>query len=164
MYRTQDEEWRALSNSNPVSPMTAFGYLTRSFRQALPHVIGAMRLLAESYDPPELNVKAWALYTGFRPEIDQWGKKSQLFCSKILALRLKKEPDHEPETRPANFNSQDPTVANAGSEVSHLSSSTTFTGKGAQLSLEEYEAALEDDHTFDEIDLDFSETQPKADS
>ncbi|KAJ2936939.1 hypothetical protein H1R20_g179, partial [Candolleomyces eurysporus] len=155
VYRTQDEQWRALSNSNPVSPMTAFGYLSRSFRQALPHVIGTMRLLAESYDPSELNAKAWILYTSFRPEIDQWGKKSQLFCSKILALR-KKEPD-SPQTLPVNSASQDPTVANVGPELSHLSTSTTFSEEGAHLSLEEYEAALDEDHTFDQVNLDFSE-------
>jgi hypothetical protein len=138
--------------------MTAFGYLTRSFRQALPHVIGAMRLLAESYDPSELNAKAWVLYTSFRPEIDQWGKKSQLFCSKILAL-CKKESSHDPETLPVNSGSRNPRVANAGPESSHLPTSTPFTEEGAQLSLEEYEAALDEDHTFDEIDLDFSEPQ-----
>ncbi|RXW24679.1 hypothetical protein EST38_g1137 [Candolleomyces aberdarensis] len=157
VYRTQDEQWRALSNSNPVSPMTAFGYLSRSFQQSLPHVIGTMRLLAESYDPSELNAKAWILYTSFRPEIDQWGKKSQLFCSKILALR--KTERNSSQTLPVNSASQNPTVANVDSESNHPPTSTTFTEEGAHLSLEEYEAALDEDHTFDEVNLDFSEPQ-----
>jgi hypothetical protein len=49
--------------------------------------MGALRLLAESYTPDELNGKAWALYTQFRPEVNEWGKRSEVSCSKILALR-----------------------------------------------------------------------------
>jgi len=49
--------------------------------------MGALRLLAESYTPEELNRKAWALYAEFRPEVNEWGKRSEVSCSKILALR-----------------------------------------------------------------------------
>jgi hypothetical protein len=49
--------------------------------------VGALRLLAESYTPEELNGKAWALYTQFRPDVNEWGKRSEVSCSKILALR-----------------------------------------------------------------------------
>lgn len=49
--------------------------------------MGALRLLAESYTPEELNGRAWALYTQFRPEVNVWGKRSEVSCSKILALR-----------------------------------------------------------------------------
>ena len=49
--------------------------------------MGALRLLAESYTPEELNGKAWGLYTQFRPEVNEWGKRSEVSCSKILALR-----------------------------------------------------------------------------
>ncbi|KAF6762290.1 hypothetical protein DFP72DRAFT_1148717 [Ephemerocybe angulata] len=122
VYRTRDEQWRALSNGNPVPPMTAFGYISRSFRQNRPYVIGAMRLLAESYSPTELSTKGWSLYTEFRPAVDQWGKRSELSCSKILSLRKEGAPDS-------------------------LSPAT--------MSLEEYEAALDEDHTFDDVDLDF---------
>ena len=62
--------------------------------------MGALKLLAESYTPEELNRKAWALYTQFRPEVNEWGKRSEVSCRKILALRkqhvespaAKKEP------------------------------------------------------------------------
>ena len=53
--------------------------------------MGALRLLAESYTPEELNGKAWALYTQFRPEVNEWGKRSEVSCSKILALRKQQE-------------------------------------------------------------------------
>jgi hypothetical protein len=52
--------------------------------------MGALRLLAESYTPEELNGKAWALYAQFRPEANEWGKRSEVSCDKILALRKKR--------------------------------------------------------------------------
>jgi len=61
--------------------------------------MGALRLLAESYTPKELNGKAWALYTQFRPEVNEWGKRSEVSCSKILALR--KQQVESLECRPA---------------------------------------------------------------
>jgi hypothetical protein len=61
--------------------------------------MGALRLLAESYTPEELNGKAWALYTQFRPEVNEWGKRSEVTCSKILALR--KQQVESLECRPA---------------------------------------------------------------
>ena len=61
--------------------------------------MGALRLLAESYSPEELNRKAWALYTQFRPEVNEWGKRSEVSCSKILALRKQQVESHE--CRPA---------------------------------------------------------------
>ena len=61
--------------------------------------MGALRLLAESYTPEELNGKAWGLYTQFRPEVNEWGKRSEVSCSKILALR--KHQVESLECRPA---------------------------------------------------------------
>ena len=60
--------------------------------------MGALRLLAESYTPGELNGMAWGLYTQFRPEVNGWGKRSEVSCSKILALRKQVE---SVECRPA---------------------------------------------------------------
>jgi len=87
LYRTKNEEWRALSNGKPISPSAAFQYITRSLRQTTPFIIGALKLLADSYMSHELNEKAWALYTGFRPEVNEWGKRSEICCLKILDLR-----------------------------------------------------------------------------
>ena len=61
--------------------------------------MGALKLLAESYSPGELNGKAWGLYTQFRPEVNEWGKRSEVSCSKILALR--KQEVESVECRPA---------------------------------------------------------------
>lgn len=60
--------------------------------------MGALRLLAESYTPEELNGKAWALYAQFRPEVNEWGKRSEVSCRKILALR-KESIECRPSTK-----------------------------------------------------------------
>ena len=81
--------------------------------------MGALRLLAESYTPEELNGKAWALYTQFRPEANEWGKRSEVSCSKILALR--KQRAEGPERPLAKVTDLAPTVS--GLEGSKESSS-----------------------------------------
>lgn len=71
-----------------MAPSTAFGYITRSFRQQTGALIGALRLLAEAFqDPAELNEKGYALYCDFRPVVDKWGEKSEMRLEEVLALR-----------------------------------------------------------------------------
>jgi hypothetical protein len=80
-------------DATPAAPAQAFSYISRSLRQTMPHVIGAMRLLAESYPPEQLNDKAWGLYAQFRPSAEGWGKRAEMKCATIL--NLKQEPKHE---------------------------------------------------------------------
>ncbi|KAK1236492.1 hypothetical protein PQX77_000269 [Marasmius sp. AFHP31] len=96
LYQTQEEDWRALLHSIPVKPSAAFGYISRSFRQTTPHIAGSLRLLADSYSPNEINGKAWSLYVKFRPDVNEWGKRSKVECSDILNLR-KPVGDGDPE-------------------------------------------------------------------
>lgn len=42
--------------------MQAFLYFTKAFKDFTPHVIGAMRLVANSYDAEELNLIGMGLY------------------------------------------------------------------------------------------------------
>lgn len=101
-----------------------------------------MRLLAQSYSPEELSAKAWDLYAKFRPEVEQWGKRADLACAKILSLR--NDTQAEQKEKPTT-----PTVVN-GQNHSDIPVETR-----SSMTLEEYEAALDDDHTFDHVDLDF---------
>lgn len=87
LYQSQSDQWRALLNSKPAQPSSPFSYISRSFRQTTPHIIGALRLLAESFTPRELNNKGWALYTEFRPSVNAWGERSEVKCETILNLR-----------------------------------------------------------------------------
>ncbi|KAK0468267.1 uncharacterized protein EV420DRAFT_1260153 [Desarmillaria tabescens] len=87
LYQSQSNQWRALLNSKPAQPSSPFSYISRSFRQTTPHIIGALRLLAESFPPKELNNKGWALYAEFRPSVNGWGERSEVKCETILNLR-----------------------------------------------------------------------------
>ncbi|KAI9448021.1 hypothetical protein H4582DRAFT_1802753 [Lactarius indigo] len=95
LYRNASGAWRAFttedSDGSGSAPGAAYGYITRALRQTAPAVLGAMRLLAESYnDPVELNRVGFALYADFRPEVTGWGKRGELRCEVILALRKTK--------------------------------------------------------------------------
>jgi len=62
-------------------------------KQTTPYVVGAMRLLAGSYEPEELNRQGFSLYCDFRPEIEPGksgrGKRGKVSCE--VVLKLKKE-------------------------------------------------------------------------
>jgi len=85
--RSRDETYRALVKGEPVDPVAAHGYIKRAFRQTTPHVLGAMRLLAHSFSPKELNDKGYGLYAEFRPAAGQWGSRSEMKLADILDLQ-----------------------------------------------------------------------------
>lgn len=98
MLSTASGEWRALDphkysdkgsdHSELVSePHSAFNYVRKNLAQQLGATVGAMRLLAESFPPQELNRKAFGLYYDFRPEVDGWGAKGEMKLASILELR-----------------------------------------------------------------------------
>lgn len=106
LFRIASGSWRAFTtedsngNSTPggggAAPRAAYSYITRALRQTASAVLGAMRLLAESYDDPvELNRVGFALYADFRPDVNGWGKRGELKCETLLGLR-KKAPKSEP--------------------------------------------------------------------
>ena len=89
--RGQPDQWRALSpkEGKPIAPSAAFAYISRAVRHTAPFVVGALRLLAASFEPGELNAKGYGLYADFRPEVEGWGQRSEVSCDRILALRKK---------------------------------------------------------------------------
>lgn len=87
LYKTQEGRWRALSSGKPIFPSAAFSYISRSFKQTTPHIMGALQLLAADYPPDVLNTEGWSLYTNFRPQVDGWGKRSEVKCATVLSLR-----------------------------------------------------------------------------
>ncbi|GAA6030061.1 hypothetical protein JCM8097_009236 [Rhodosporidiobolus ruineniae] len=94
---TQHGEWRAISKGHVADPSKAFAYVRSAFRQQLGAVIGAMRLLANSFTPADLNKHGYALYLDFRPEVEGWGKKGEVRMSTLLDLRRRPAvPAEEP--------------------------------------------------------------------
>ncbi|KAF9534248.1 hypothetical protein CPB83DRAFT_902202 [Crepidotus variabilis] len=157
LYRTAHNQWRALSNGQPIAPNQAFDYITRSFRQTTPFIMGALKLLADTYSSTELNQKAWSLYADFRPEVNEWGKRSELLCSKILDLRKKVQLNATGDSSLPSLmihdiqlqidQEQKPNIGYDEDVESPLKKAKT-------MSVEEYEAMLDDDSTFEHIDLD----------
>jgi len=149
LFRTQNSQWRALSNGTAVQPSTAFSYIAKQLRQTTPYVIGALRLLAQSFASQEINSQAWGLYAEFRPEVTGWGERGEVKCETILNLRREKTST---------------TVHPAGKVAAIIENSAGKPEdenpeppqkKIRSLTLEEYEAALDQDSTFDSVDLDF---------
>ena len=108
LFRIASESWRAFTTeddngcSTPggggAAPGAAYSYITRALRQTAPAVLGAMRLLAESYDDPvELNRVGFALYADFRPDVSGWGKRGELKCETLLGLRKGAKGEPVPE-------------------------------------------------------------------
>ncbi|KAG2056353.1 hypothetical protein BDR06DRAFT_1006064 [Suillus hirtellus] len=159
LYRTQNETWRALDNTSPALPSTAFSYISRAFRQTTPYMIGALRLLAESFPPPELNNKGFGLYAEFRPDVDGWGKRGEVRCEQILSLR-KKDRSAVAETAvkgdvvKLEVNHDSRPTQGAGGIQSGTSEGSEHK-KARTMTLEEYEAALDQDDTFNDVDLNF---------
>jgi len=150
LYRTNitidSTQWRALSASAPVPPSSAYKYITSSLRQTTPFVIGALRLLAQSYGPDELNRKGFGLYADFRPDVESgqkgWGKKGQVKCQTILDL-IKKGP---------NLNSASPGILeNVVKEAT--SDDERDIKKPRGLTPDEYSALLDEDFEFDALDI-----------
>lgn len=96
-FTTEDDNGCNTPGGGGASPRAAHSYITRALRQTASAVLGAMRLLAESYDDPvELNRGGFAVYADFRPDVSGWGKRGELRCETLLSLR-KKAPMAKPE-------------------------------------------------------------------
>ncbi|WP_458097979.1 hypothetical protein [Roseomonas sp. WA12] len=87
---THDEDGVVLADAgdgkpSPAGPVQA--YVTKAFGKRLGEVEAAMRRLAGSMAPDELNRKGFHLYERFRPEVPAdvrgWGAKGELDLAKI---------------------------------------------------------------------------------
>jgi hypothetical protein len=84
---------RAVDKDKPINPQSVGKYLKEKFGPALEDVQRAMRVLAQAFEPKELNDKAFALYERFRPTIPEgvrgWGAKGELNLKLICDLAEK---------------------------------------------------------------------------
>ncbi|KLT41565.1 hypothetical protein CC85DRAFT_320100 [Cutaneotrichosporon oleaginosum] len=174
-----DGTWRAIQKGLPVEPSVAYLYITRALKDLTPHVMGAMQLVANSYDPEELNAAGVAIYSAFKPDVVEWGQRGGVAVADILDQIKTKADDsaetevkagHEgpPEGEPAARAEVRPpaTPASPRSEASSLTPAPSEDAapeaaqeaaretdeppakRQKEMTLEEYEAMLDDD--FDE--------------
>jgi hypothetical protein len=84
------EGWRAVAKDAPLEPGAVERYLSSKFKESLPLFTAAMRKLAASRTPKNLELEAYSLYEKFRPEIPAgeagWGKAGVLSIATIEAL------------------------------------------------------------------------------
>jgi hypothetical protein len=108
-----------------------------------------MKLLAGSFTAQELNDKAWSLYAEFRPAVDQWGKRSEMKCSTILALRGKDA------NIPGEFSDKQEIIKFENQDITPTTERETdmppVPKRTKSSSLEEYEAALDNNFSYDNI-------------
>lgn len=151
LYQTSSGQWRALTQGSPVSPGAAFSYITRSLRQTTPQIMGALRLVALSYSPAQLNKRGYNLYCDFRPNVEGWGKKGEVRCQSILAMRRKPTPNEVnlPPTDGSGPPSA-PVKMNTSAESSRVEKpddqdqeQQSDMKRARTMTLEEYEAALD---------------------
>ncbi|EJT48821.1 hypothetical protein A1Q1_02156 [Trichosporon asahii var. asahii CBS 2479] len=104
-----DGTWRAIQQGAAVEPSVvsyvleiansqAYLYITRALKTFAPHVLGAMQLVAESYEPQELDRVGLHLY--FKPDVTGWGQRGTLSVAKILETMKDKAADAETGAEP----------------------------------------------------------------
>ena len=85
-----DKGIRSVAKDKPIDPQSVEKYLREKFGPALEDVQRAMRGLAQTIEPKELNDKAFSLYERFRPHIPEglrgWGAKGELNLKLIRDL------------------------------------------------------------------------------
>ena len=157
-----------------MAPTSAFSYITRALRQTAPHIVGALRLLAASYAPAELNEKGFSLYADFRPEAEGWGQRGEVRCSKILSLRkARREGDGDGSDGERTTSTVDSSAVASIVKMEELSSADADGGQQSRRAQgqgneeeratkkpkqeaserDEFDAALDDDPFFDQFDL-----------
>jgi len=88
-----DQGIRAINIDKTVEPEGVERYLEQKFGAALEDIRKAMRALARSFGPSELNDRGFGLYERFRPAIPEgvrgWGAKGELDLTVIRSLAKK---------------------------------------------------------------------------
>ncbi|EJD53607.1 hypothetical protein AURDEDRAFT_95872 [Auricularia subglabra TFB-10046 SS5] len=146
VLKTREDKWRALVKGEPVDPMDAHGYIKRTFRDAAPQVLGAMRLLAATFTVAELNDRGFGLYADFRPAAEKWGARSEMRLANILALRRNIAARAEGQETNGTAVASVPPIG-----VESASDSATGARAGDDLDLDQYDDLFD---AFEDADTD----------
>lgn len=125
-----------------------------------------MRLLASSCTPAELNRKGFGLYAEFRPVVEGWGGRAEMRCDAILELRQAGSLSSSPRAN-AKANSDGANMSNAqasGRESARAESEEQPSKKVKTMTVEEYEAILDETIDYDELAFTGEVTEQKEGS
>ncbi|UOH82332.1 hypothetical protein LQV05_005030 [Cryptococcus neoformans] len=79
-----DGTCRAIQKGVSVRPSQAYLYIKKNFKDYTPHVMGAFKSIADSYEPEELNRIGLHMYNEFKPDVVEWGQRGALELDKVL--------------------------------------------------------------------------------
>ncbi|KGB78053.2 hypothetical protein CNBG_4140 [Cryptococcus deuterogattii R265] len=79
-----DGTCRAIQKGVSVRPSQAYMYIRKNFKDHTPHVLGALKLIADSYESEELNRVGLHMYNEFKPDVVEWGQRGELELDKVL--------------------------------------------------------------------------------
>ena len=136
-----------------MDPSIPFSYITRSFRQTLPFIVGSMRILAETFEAKELNEKGYGLYMEFRPDVENmgkkgWGERAEMRCTDILKLKKAKlEP--KPKVK-----AEEDAAGDLKENTEKDPDKEPPEKKAKGMSVEEYEAALDASMAYNDLKFD----------
>jgi hypothetical protein len=103
------------------------------------------------------------LYADFRPKVEKWGGRGEVRCKDILAMKKVQNNGAEMNSSfRAGDRLEDVVKYGQLEKADHLEGTDKQTEpkpKHCPLTLEEYERALDEDHTFDDVDLNFPPAQ-----
>ncbi|BEI80468.1 hypothetical protein CcaverHIS002_0109970 [Cutaneotrichosporon cavernicola] len=145
--------WRAIQKGVPVEPSVGYLYITRALKDCAPHVLGAMQLVADSYEPEELNIAGTAIYSAFKPDVVESRPRRGDGKESGKEAEEETEANDDAEVKPPATK----TPASPGSSLSPAPSEKEIAlhadgppGKRLkEMTLEEYEAMLDEDFDAD---------------
>ncbi|WVO23265.1 uncharacterized protein IAS62_004614 [Cryptococcus decagattii] len=79
-----DGTCRAIQKGVSVRPSQAYMYIRKNFKDHTPHVLGSLKLIADSHEPEELNRIGLHMYNEFKPDVVEWGQRGELELDKVL--------------------------------------------------------------------------------
>ncbi|WVQ79433.1 hypothetical protein IAT38_001531 [Cryptococcus sp. DSM 104549] len=135
-----DGTCRAIQKSVPVKPSQAFTYISKAFKESTHHVMGALKLIAESYEPQDLNRFGLGMYSEFKPDVVEWGQRGTLELARILEQISGVAP---PFTAKEETSPPLPTSAKTSPGPEVVKEGERQTKSEKNMTLEEFEAMLD---------------------
>ncbi|ODO00659.1 hypothetical protein L198_02982 [Cryptococcus wingfieldii CBS 7118] len=136
-----DGTCRAIQKGVPVKPGQAYSYISKAFKEKSPQAMGALKLVADSYEVEELNRLGNDMYMDFKPDVVEWGQRGTFDLDSVLEHVKGAEIKRLDEGGDVNS-----VVGDEDDGGPDLQGSVEVEPSGKQsMTLEEYEAMLDEE-------------------